>query len=123
MNKVLWTMQALLGVFFSMSGFGKMVCYKPILWNQALYDVAWFSAVPRDLFIFIGVCEFLGGIGLILPAMTGVKPKLTAFAAMGLALVMIFAPVFTSPGASTTSCPRTWCWESAPHSSLMEGCL
>ena len=25
-------------------------------------------AVPQDLFIFIGVCEFLGGAGLIVPA-------------------------------------------------------
>jgi uncharacterized membrane protein YphA (DoxX/SURF4 family) len=50
----------------------------------------WFSAVPQDLFIFIGVCEFLGGVGLILPAMTGVTP----FAAFGLMLVMILAAVF-----------------------------
>jgi hypothetical protein len=34
-------------------------------------------AVPQDPFIFIGVCVFLGGAGLIVPAMTGVKPKLT----------------------------------------------
>jgi len=47
----------------------------PALWNQALQDVPWFSAVPQDLFIFIGVCEFLGGVGLILPVMTGVKPR------------------------------------------------
>jgi hypothetical protein len=26
--------------------------------------------VPQDLLIFIGVCEFLGDIGLIVPAMT-----------------------------------------------------
>jgi hypothetical protein len=51
-------------------------------------------AVPQDLFIFIGVCEFLGGSGLILPAMNGVKPKLTPFAAFGLTLVMILAAVF-----------------------------
>jgi hypothetical protein len=50
--------------------------------------------VPQDLFIFIGVCEFLGGIGLIVPAMTRVKPKLTPFAAFGLTLVMILAAVF-----------------------------
>src|SRR5712691_5520954 len=62
--------------------------------NQALHEVPWFSAVPQDLFIFIGVCEFLGGAGLIVPAMTGVKPKLTPFAAFGLALVMILAAVF-----------------------------
>jgi hypothetical protein len=45
-------------------------------------------------FIFIGVCEFLGGVGLILPAMTGVKAKLTPFAAFGLTLVMTLAAVF-----------------------------
>jgi len=33
-------------------------------------------------------------VGAIVPAMTGVKPKLTPFAAFGLALVMILAAVF-----------------------------
>ena len=94
MNKVLWSVQVLWGVFFSMTGFGKIICYKPALWNQALHEVAWFSAVPLHLFIFIGVCEFLGGVALILPALTGVKPKLTAFAAIGLTLVMILAAGF-----------------------------
>jgi hypothetical protein len=27
------------------------------------HEVLWFSAVPQDPFIFIGVCEFLGGVG------------------------------------------------------------
>ena len=40
------------------------------------------------------VCEFLGGVRLILPAMTGVTPKLTPFAAFGLTLVMLLAAVF-----------------------------
>ena len=94
MNAAVWTAQVLWGVFFSLSGFGKVLLLKPALWNQALQEVPWFSAVPQDLFIFIGVCEFLGGIGLILPAMTGVKPRLTPFAAFGLTLVMILAAVF-----------------------------
>jgi uncharacterized membrane protein YphA (DoxX/SURF4 family) len=93
MNTALWTLQALWGIFFSLNGFGKILCYKSALWNQGLQEVP-FSAVPQDLFIFIGVCEFLGGVGLILPAMTGVKPKLTPFAALGLTLVMILAAVF-----------------------------
>ena len=94
MNTALWTGQVLWGVFFSVTGFGKVCCYDPALWNQALHEVPWFSAVPQDLFIFIGVCEFLGGAGLILPAITGVKPKLTPVAAIGLTLVMILAAVF-----------------------------
>ncbi len=93
-NALLWIAQVLWGVSFSITGFGKIMFYKPALWNQALHQLPWFSAVPQDLMVFIGVCEFLGGLGLILPALTGVKPKLTPIAALGLTLVMILAAVF-----------------------------
>lgn len=94
MNTVLWIMQVLWGVFFSVTGFGKICCYNSALWNETRPQVPWFSAVPQDLFVFIGICEFLGGVGLILPSMTGVKPRLTPFAAFGLTLVMILAAAF-----------------------------
>lgn len=95
MNIGLWTVQVLWGVFFCITGFGKIMCYRPDVWNLTLHQpVAWFSAVPQGLFVFIGVCEFLGGVGLLLPAMTGVKPELTPFAAIGLTLVMILAAAF-----------------------------
>jgi hypothetical protein len=94
MNAALWTAQVLWGVFFSFTGFGKILAVNPAVWNQMLPRVAWFSAVPQDLFVFIGICEFLGGVGLILPAMTGVKPKLTPLSALGLTLIMILAAVF-----------------------------
>ena len=91
----LWILQVLWGVFFCFTGFGKILCYRPDVWNHTLHQpVAWFSAVPQGLFVFIGVCEFLGGVGLILPAMTGIKPKLTPFAAIGLALIMVLAAIF-----------------------------
>jgi len=95
MHAVLWTAQVLLGVLFSFTGFGKMMCYRPEVWNFTLHQpVRWFSAVPQGLFVFIGICEFLGGVGLILPAMTRIKPKLTPFAGTGLALVMVLAAIF-----------------------------
>jgi len=94
MNAALWTAQVLFGVFWSVTGFGKACCVDLAVWNHMLPQVPWFAAVPRPLFVFIGVCEFLGGVGLILPAMTGVKPKLTPIAAFGLALIMILAAVF-----------------------------
>lgn len=93
-NVLLWTLQVLWGVFFSFTGFGKVLCYDPAVWNHTLHQVAWFSAVPQGLVVFIGACEGLGGLGLILPAMTGVKPKLTPFAAIGLTLVMVPAAIF-----------------------------
>ncbi len=94
MNRILWVLQVLWGVFFSFTGFGKILCFNLAVWNQTLPRVPWFSAVPQALFVFIGVCEFLGGVGLILPAMTRVKPKLTPLAAFGLTLVMLLAAVF-----------------------------
>jgi uncharacterized membrane protein YphA (DoxX/SURF4 family) len=95
LNVALWILQVLWGVFFCFTGFGKIMCYRADVWNHTLHQpVAWFSAVPQGLFVFIGVCEFLGGVGLILPAMTGVKPKLTPFAAIGLTLIMILAAIF-----------------------------
>ena len=94
MNTALWSMQILWGVFFSITGFGKILWYNPALWNQALHEVPWLAGVPQGLAVFIGVSEFLGGVGLILPAMTRVKPKLTPLAAVGLTLVMILAAVF-----------------------------
>jgi uncharacterized membrane protein YphA (DoxX/SURF4 family) len=94
MNIALWTLQVLWAVFFIISGFGKICWYNTALWNQARHEVPWASAVPQALLIFIGTSEFLGGIGLILPAATGVRPKLTAFAGFGLTLAMILAAVF-----------------------------
>jgi putative oxidoreductase len=43
---------------------------------------------------FIGAAELLGGLGLILPAATGVKPVLTPLAGVGLAMLMLLAMIF-----------------------------
>ena len=94
MNIALWTLQVLSGIFWCVTGLGKVLCVNQAVWSQTLPRVPWFSAVPQALFVFIGVCEFLGGVGLILPAMTRVKPKLAPLAASGLALVMILAAGF-----------------------------
>ena len=41
-----------------------------------------------------GIAEILGGLGLILPSVTRIKPWLTPLAAVGLALVMVGAIVY-----------------------------
>jgi uncharacterized membrane protein YphA (DoxX/SURF4 family) len=94
LNRVLWTLQVLSGFFFAGSGFGKVLLYDAALYAAAPRAVAWYAAVPQPLIVFIGVCEVLGGIGLILPAMTRVQPKLAPLAAAGLALTMILAAGF-----------------------------
>lgn len=93
-NALLWTVQILSGIFWSSTGFGKVLAYDPAIWHRMLHQVAWFSAVPQGLFVFIGICEGLGGVALIVPALTRVAPKLIPLAASGLTLIMILAVGF-----------------------------
>ncbi|MEW9552537.1 DoxX family protein [Nonomuraea sp. NPDC050783] len=94
LNGVLWSLQVVFGFFFAGSGFGKVLLYDDALYAAAPRAVAWYAAVPQPLIVFIGVCEVLGGVGLILPAMARVKPVLTPLAAAGLTLTMILAAGF-----------------------------
>ena len=86
----LWVVQGLLGAMFL--AVGAMKATQPI---AVLVDtLGWPAAVPPALVRVIGVAEFLGGLGLILPAATRVKPMLTPLAAVGLATVLLFATMF-----------------------------
>ena len=69
MNRAAWTWQRLWGVLFSVTGFGRILGCKPEVWKRTLPQVSWFSAVPQYLFVFIGICGFLGGVDLILAAL------------------------------------------------------
>jgi hypothetical protein len=44
---------------------------------------------------FIGVCEVLGAMGLILPGLLSIRPGLTPLAAAGLVIIMVGATVIT----------------------------
>jgi uncharacterized membrane protein YphA (DoxX/SURF4 family) len=94
LNGGLWALQVMWGFFFAGSGFGKVLLYDGTLYAEAPRAVEWYAAVPQPLIVFIGVCEVLGGIGLILPALTRVRPNLTPLAAAGLTLTMILAAGF-----------------------------
>ncbi len=87
---ILWVLQVVLAAFFLMVGFNH--AFNPI--EEAAKSAPWMSTVPPFLPRFIGVVEILGALGLILPAGLRIKPGLTSLAALGLALVMLFAAVF-----------------------------
>src|SRR5512132_3186653 len=86
----LWVVQGLLGAMFL--AVGTMKATQPI---AVLADtLGWPAAVPVALVRVIGVAEFLGGLGLILPAATRIKPMLTPLAGVGLATVLLLATMF-----------------------------
>lgn len=86
----LWIAQVILGGMFIMAGI--MKSSQPIA--ELSKTVPWSAQVPEGLVRFIGVCELLGGIGLILPSLLRIKPILTPVAAIGLVTIMVFATVY-----------------------------
>jgi uncharacterized membrane protein YphA (DoxX/SURF4 family) len=92
MNILLWIIQCLLALLFMFSGAMKFVMSVEQMNEQA-------PVVLPGIFIhFIGVCEILGGIGLILPSLLRIKPALTPLAAAGLAIITAGATVITLMG-------------------------
>ncbi len=85
MNIALWIIQVLLGLLFVFSGVVKFVT--PV--DEMLKQMP--VALSGAFIHFIGVCEILGGIGLILPALLRIKPGLTPLAAVCLIIIMIGA--------------------------------
>jgi hypothetical protein len=54
--------------------------------------------LPALLIRFIGVCEVLGALGLLLPGLLRIRRGLTPLAAAGLLIIMIGATVLTAIG-------------------------
>ena len=97
MAKALWTIQLLLAVVFIFSGGFKLVT--PIEEMVKQMPVA----LPGWFLQFIGLCELLGGIGMILPGLLRIEPGLTPLAAVGLVIIMIGATVINMMGPSIST--------------------
>ena len=89
-NTVLWTVQVLLAFVFLFAGGMKLVL--PLDAMQVPV------ALPGSFIRFIGVAEVLGAIGLVLPWLLRIRPRLTPLAAEGLVIVMLGATAVTLVG-------------------------
>lgn len=86
----LWVVQVLLAAAFGAAGFSKLSQPIAALAGQ----MSWTAVVPTWVVRLNGAAELLGALGLLLPSLTRVKPRLTALAALGLVTVMLLAAVF-----------------------------
>ncbi len=89
MKIAVWIVQVLLALVFL--GSGAMKAFAPIEMIHANPNMGWSLALPDLVVRFIGVSELAGALGLLLPSLTRIKPKLTVAAAAGLVLVMVLA--------------------------------
>jgi uncharacterized membrane protein YphA (DoxX/SURF4 family) len=94
-NIVLWILQILLALLFLFAGGTKLVLSIETMRSMGPPDQI---MLPGLLIRFIGICEVLGALGLILPGLFRIKPGLTPLAAAGLLIIMIGATVITIAG-------------------------
>lgn len=89
MKIVLWILQILMGVFFIYVGTLHFT-----LPDNLPTTFGWMYELSNPVHLFSGTAEVLGGLGLILPAITRIRPQLVPLAAAGLVLLMVGAIVF-----------------------------
>jgi uncharacterized membrane protein YphA (DoxX/SURF4 family) len=85
MDIILWIAQVLVAVAFVMAGTIKLFQNGRVRERMKL---------PRGLVAFIGASEILGGLGVVLPSVTGILPWLTPLAGLGLVVVMLLASAY-----------------------------
>jgi uncharacterized membrane protein YphA (DoxX/SURF4 family) len=95
MNIALWIIQVLLALLFLFAGGMKLIIAPDELAKMGSPNQV---HLPGLLVQFIGLCEVLGGLGLLLPGLVRIRRGLTPLAAVGLLIIMIGAVVLTVIG-------------------------
>jgi uncharacterized membrane protein YphA (DoxX/SURF4 family) len=90
-NRALWTAQVLVALLFLFAGSMKFIMPAEKMQQGPI-------VFPLAFMYFIGLCECLGALGLVLPGLTRVHTELTPLAAAGLTIIMIGATTVTVLG-------------------------
>lgn len=80
LSAALWTVQIILCALYLFTGWAKLAMAPGLLHSGGSL-----------FFPFLGLCELLGALGLILPSALRIAPGLTPVAAGGLAIIMVGA--------------------------------
>ena len=78
-----WVIHVILMALYLFAGVGKLVMTAEQMAGPVSFPL-WFMR-------FIGVCEAIGGLGLVVPIATRIAPWLTRLAAWGLVVIMVGA--------------------------------
>ncbi|MEU7631184.1 DoxX family protein [Nocardia sp. NPDC049220] len=87
MNVFLWILQGVVTVAMLAAGAGKLGQPR----EKLAPKMPWVESFTDGQVKSIGAVEVLGGLGLVLPAVTDIAPILTPIAAVGIALTMLGA--------------------------------
>ncbi len=98
LHVTLWVVQVLLALLFLFAGAMKFIM-PPAEMTKGM------PSMPITFLYFIGVCEFLGGLAMVLPGLLKIKTGLTPLAAAGLMIIMIGAVVVSYQVQGTKGIP------------------
>ena len=90
LNIGLWVVQGLLFVVFTGTAVWKVAT--PVANLAAM--IPWAGQVPAAFLYFTAVVDLAGGLGVLLPSLTRIEPRLTLLAALGCAALQTSAIVF-----------------------------
>lgn len=99
-NVLLWIAQVLVALMLFFGAFAKL--FQPI--EEAAKMLPWASESPL-LLRFTGLVDLLGALGLLLPSLLKIQPKLTVYAAIGTVLLMVLAIGFHVSRGEAASTP------------------
>ncbi|MEO9900359.1 DoxX family protein [Nisaea sp.] len=83
----LWAAQVLLSAVFLLAGFTKLTTPMP----ELVAMMPWAGDASHVFVRFVGMVDLAGGLGLILPTLTRIWPRVTVFAAAGCIALLICA--------------------------------
>ncbi|XUM20031.1 DoxX family protein [Bradyrhizobium oligotrophicum S58] len=86
----LWAAQAAIFLLFGFAGVTKL--FTPI--NELAQMMPWTGEYSVAFVRTIGLIDLAGGLGILLPSLTRIMPRLTVLAALGCATLQVFAFVF-----------------------------
>jgi uncharacterized membrane protein len=86
LGPVLWGVQGVLALFFIYGGYAKLATPA----DQLAQMMPWTAEHPT-LVLVTGVVDLLGGIGILLPALLRIQPRLTVLAAIGMIILQVLA--------------------------------
>lgn len=87
---LLWIAQGMLAFMFLFAGYVKT--FQSL--EQMSGMMAWAPEVSIYFIRLLGIVELMGAVGLILPSLLRIKPKLTIWASAACTLLMLFAMLF-----------------------------
>jgi hypothetical protein len=90
LDVALWIIQGVLALIFAGTGIWKLVTPIPELATM----MPWMGQVSPSFFYATALFDTLGGLGVLLPSITRIKPGLTVLAALGCVALQASAIVF-----------------------------